>query len=174
MERVIQVINRMQTDGIIENYAIGGGIAAIYYLEPYHTDDLDVFIPVSAVAFGDVGLLSLEPIYSYLKSLGYGAVKEGVLIEDWLVQFIPAFASVQDEALQHAQSVTYGETQTRIFSPEYLGAELLRSGRPKDHVRVGALIESGKMDVNSFRDIIRRHGLAEKWTTFARRFDLEV
>jgi len=174
MERVIQVINRMQTDGIIENYAIGGGIAAVYYLEPYHTDDLDVFIPISAVAFGDAGLLSLEPIYSYLKSLGYDAVKEGVLIEDWLVQFIPTFESVQDEALQHTRTITYDQTETRIFSPEYLAAELLRSGRPKDLVRVMALIESGKMDMNSFRDIIKRHGLTEKWTTFARRFDVEA
>lgn len=70
MERVIQVINRMQADGVIENYAIGGGIAAVYYLEPYQTDDIDIFIPVSAVAFGEAGLVSLEPIYSYLNSLG--------------------------------------------------------------------------------------------------------
>ena len=84
----------------LSDYAIGGGIAAVYYLEPYHTDDLDIFIPVSAVAFGEAGLVSLEPIYSYLKSLGYAAVKEGVMIEGWLVQFIPTFETVQDEALR--------------------------------------------------------------------------
>lgn len=173
MERVIQVINRMQADGVIENYAIGGGIAAVYYLEPYQTDDLDIFIPVSAVAFGEAGLLSLEPIYSYLNSRGYAAVKEGVLIEDWLVQFIPAFETVQDEALIHAREVTYGETTTNIFSPEYLAAELLRSGRLKDQVRVAALIESGNLDIALFHDIIKRHGLAEKWTTFAVRFDVK-
>jgi hypothetical protein len=97
MERVIQVINRMQADGIIGKYAIGGGIAAIYYLEPYDTDDIDVFIPIAAVAVDQVGLSSLEPIYGYLKNLGYHPVREGVLIEDWLVQFIPTFESVQEE-----------------------------------------------------------------------------
>lgn len=172
MERVIQVINRMQADGVVENYAIGGGIAAVYYLEPYQTDDLDVFIPVSAVAFGEAGLVSLEPIYSYLNSKGYAAVKEGLVIEDWLVQFIPAFETVQNEALKHAREVTYGQTTTKIFSPEYLAAELLRSGRLKDQVRVVALIESGNLDIASFHDIIKRHGLAEKWTTLAARFDL--
>lgn len=172
MERVIQVINRMQTDGIIGDYAIGGGIAAVYYLEPYHTDDLDIFIPVSAVAFGEAGLVSLEPIYSYLKSLGYAAVKEGVMIEDWLVQFIPTFETVQDEALTHARQVKYGETTTKLFSPEYLAAELLRSGRLKDQVRVAALIESGHLDMALFRDILNRHGLAEKWATFEKRFDV--
>lgn len=173
MERVIQVINRMEADGVIDNYAIGGGIAAIYYLEPYHTDDLDVFIRVSAVAVGRAGLISLESIYNYLKDRGYVAVKEGVLIEDWLVQFIPTFHTLQEGALNNARKVTYGETETRIFSPEYLAAELLRSGRPKDQLRVMALIEAEKLDTDLFRDIINSHGLTEKWITFAKRFDLE-
>ncbi len=95
MERVIQVINRMQADGVISKYAIGGGIAAIYYLEPYETDDIDVFISVAAVAVGQAGLILLEPIYGYLKNLGYQPVREGVLIEDWLVQFIPTFEQLQ-------------------------------------------------------------------------------
>jgi|SRR5580765_804568 len=168
MERVLQVINRMEADGIIEKYAIGGGIAAVYYIEPYQTDDLDIFIPVSAVTVGEVGLLSLESIYSYLAKLGYKAVKEGVLIEDWLVQFIPASESTQQEALLNAQSVRYGDTETRIFSAEYLAAELLRSGRLKDLVRVAALIESEKLDMNLFHEIVNRHGLDHKWRKFAK------
>ncbi len=71
MERVIQILNRMEADGVIDNYAIGGGIAAVYYLEPYETDDIDVFVPKVAVAVGEAGLISLEPIYGYLKDLGY-------------------------------------------------------------------------------------------------------
>ncbi len=171
MERVLQVINRMEGDGVVQNYAIGGGIAAVYYIEPYDTDDLDIFIPVTAVA--EVGLISLEPVYSYLANLGYEAVREGVLIEDWLVQFIPAFQSIQEEALLNARKVKYGETETKIFSAEYLCAELLRSGRPKDLVRVVALIESGKLDLKVFREIVGRHGLDEKWNGFAKRFELE-
>lgn len=173
MERVLQVINRMQADGVIENYAIGGGIAAIYYVEPYDTDDLDIFIPVSTLAVGEVGLLSLEPIYSYLAKLGYKAVREGVSIEDWLVQFIPASESTQEEALLHAQTVKYADTEIRIFSAEYLAAELLRSGRPKDQVRVIALIDSGKMDIDVFRAIVKRHGLEPKWNRLAEHFELK-
>lgn len=171
MEKVIQVLNRMQADGVIENFAIGGGIAAIYYLEPYHTDDIDVFI--SPVVVGEGGLISLRPIYAYLEELGYHATREGIQIEDWLVQFLPASESVQEEAVAHAETVAYGETHTFIFSAHHLAAELLRSGRPKDHARVIALIESGQVDMAAFRDIINRHGLSEKWKEFARRFDLE-
>ncbi len=173
MERVIQVINRMEADGVIAKYAIGGGIAAIYYLEPYETDDIDVFIPVAAVAVGEAGLISLEPIYGYLRNLGYDPVREGVLIEDWLVQFIPTFESVQEEAISKSLKVPFGRTETKIFPPEYLAAELLRSGRRKDHARVIALIEAKKVNMNSLRDIIERHKLADKWKAFAKQFDLE-
>ena len=135
--------------------------------------DIDVFIPVGTVAIGQVGLISLEPIFGYLKGLGYVPLKEGVLIEDWLVQFIPTFESVQEEAISRALNVPFGKTETRIFSPEYLAAELLRSGRRKDHARVIALIEAKKVNMNSLRDIIKRHNLADKWKVFARQFDLE-
>ena len=173
MERVIQVLNRMRDDGIVSDYAIGGGIAAVYYIEPYDTDDLDIFIPVPTVAVGEAGLLSLEPIYSYLANLGYKPVKEGVLIEDWLVQFIPVSESTQEDALVNARRAKYGNTDTKIFSPENLAAELLRSGRLKDHVRVVALLESGKLNMSVFREILERHDLEDKWRQFNERFELE-
>ena len=171
MEKVIQVLNRMQADGVIEKFAIGGGIAAIYYLEPYQTDDVDVFfLPVLVT---ESGLVSLEPIYSYLAKLGYYPTKEGVLIENWPVQFVAPFKSVQEEAIIEARQVTYGNTQTLIFSAEHLAAELLRSGRPKDHARVINLIQSKQVDMGVFRDIVRRHDLADQWKDFKLRYDLE-
>ena len=81
MEKVIQVLNRMQADGVIETFAIGGGIAAIHYLEPYLTDDIDVFI--SPVVVGENGLVSFGPIYSYLEKLGYNTEREYIRIEGW-------------------------------------------------------------------------------------------
>jgi len=173
MERVIQVLNRMLADRVIENYAIGGGIAAIYYLEPYQTDDIDVFIPAVTVSVGEVGLISLEPIYSYLKELGFTPLKEGVVIEDWLVQFIPTFEPMQDEAISKSRRIKFGDTETNIFTAEHLAAELLRSGRRKDHLRVIALLESNHVNVQQLRSIINRYNLTEKWKKFARQFDLE-
>ena len=92
MEKVFQVLNRMQADGIIERFAIGGGIAAIRYLEPYLTDDIDVFI--SPVVVNANGLVSFGRIYSYLDELGYKPVREYISIEGWLVRFVPASESV--------------------------------------------------------------------------------
>jgi hypothetical protein len=33
----------MVKDGVIEQYAIGRAVAAIFYIEPINTNDLDVF-----------------------------------------------------------------------------------------------------------------------------------
>lgn len=169
MEKVIQVLNRMQADGIIERFAIGGGIAAIRYLEPYLTDDIDVFI--SPVVVGPNGLVSFGRIYEYLERLGYNVEREYIRIEGWLVQFVPASESVQEEAVAQADRVAFAGEYTSIFSSEHLAAELLRSGRLKDLTRVVALLESRQMDMEVFRDIISRHGLAEKWQEFAMRYD---
>jgi hypothetical protein len=173
MEKVIEVLNRMEADGVIENYAIGGGIAAIYYLEPYQTDDIDVFVLPTVIR--DSGLVSLEPIYNYLEQLGYHSVEDGVgvLIEDWPVQFLPASQSVQKEAVVHSENIPFGQSRTRIFSAEYLAAELLRSGREKDLSRVLMLFQSEQVDTGTFRDIIERHGLNDKWREFAKRHGLE-
>src|SRR6266403_4646255 len=174
MEKVIQVLNRMQADGVFENFAIGGGIATIFYLEPYQTDDIDVFF--LPVFFSEGGLVSLEPIYTYLENLGYHSVEEGigVLIEDWPVQFLPASKSIQEEAVVKAEDVAFGQLRTQIFSAEHLAAELLRSGRDKDLSRVIKLFRSEAVNLNVFRDIIRQHDLGEKWIEFADHYDLEA
>src|SRR5712671_2659157 len=161
MEKVIQVLNRMQADGIIDKFAIGGGIAAIRYLEAYLTDDIDVFI--SPVVVGANGLVSFGRIYSYLADLGYNPEREYIKIEGWLVQFVPASESVQEEAVAQAERVAFAGEYTSIFTAEHLAAELLRAGRPKDHTRVMALLESEQLDMEAFRDIVRRHGLAQNW-----------
>jgi len=43
VEKTLRVINRMETDGVIGRYAIGGAVAAIFYIEPFTTYDLDIF-----------------------------------------------------------------------------------------------------------------------------------
>ena len=171
MEKVIEVLNRMQADGVIEKFAIGGGIAAIRYLEPYLTDDIDVFL--SPVIVGEGGLISFGRIYSYLEELGYYPEREYIRIEGWLVQFVFASKSVQEEAVAQADRVAFAGSYTSFFSVEHLAAELLRSGRLKDLTRVVALVESEQMDRSIFLDIIRRHGLSAKWKKFATRYDLE-
>jgi hypothetical protein len=74
MEKVLQLLNRMQTEGVIEKFAIGGGIGAIYYLEPYSTDDIDVFL--SSILLEQTGLVPFAGIYAYLEKQGYHPERE--------------------------------------------------------------------------------------------------
>ena len=68
MEKAIKVINEMQSKGIVKKYAVGGAVAAIFYVEPLLTYDLDVFfIPPEE----DQGLLALSSVYGYLKAKLY-------------------------------------------------------------------------------------------------------
>lgn len=41
ISQVIATINRLEEDGVIERYAIGGAVGAILYLEPIATLDFE-------------------------------------------------------------------------------------------------------------------------------------
>ena len=41
--KVIEALNSLKSDGVIEVYAIGGSVAATFYIEPVATVDVDVF-----------------------------------------------------------------------------------------------------------------------------------
>ena len=43
MKETFAVINQMVVDGAIEDYAVAGAIGAMFYVEPFSTEDLDVF-----------------------------------------------------------------------------------------------------------------------------------
>ena len=49
IKEVLTVVNRMQADGVIEPYAIGGAVGATFYLEPVATLDVDIFVVVESV-----------------------------------------------------------------------------------------------------------------------------
>ena len=76
IKEAISVINQMLVDGIICRYAIGGAIGATFYLEPVSTVDLDIFIALEPQP-GQL-LISLQPVYDYLKNKN--AVPEGEYI----------------------------------------------------------------------------------------------
>ena len=161
MKRTIEVLNELQRDGVFSRYAIGGAMGAIFYTEPFLTFDLDVFV-VLPTAQG--GLLTLAPIYDALRARGYAEeANECVVVEGVPVQFLPAYNSLIEEALNQAQDTTYENVSTRILRSEYLVAIALQTGRSKDRERVRILREQAKLDMNLLADILRRHQLEEKW-----------
>ncbi|PYS76543.1 MAG: hypothetical protein DMF66_14125 [Acidobacteria bacterium] len=157
MEKTLKVINRMEADGVIGRYAIGGAVAAIFYIEPFTTYDLD-------------NLVVLTPIYEYLARKGYEAEGEAVNVEGWPVQFLPAYNPLVAEALKQAVEIKFKRTPTRVMSAEHLVAIMLQTGRTKDYARAAKFLEEDVVDVERLEDILSRHELSGKWREFSRRF----
>ena len=123
MEKTLRVLNRMVKDGVIEQYAIGGAVAAIFYVEPINTNDLDVFFHVKD---SSAGLDILAPLYEYLSELGYRGHQETIDIEGWPVQFLPVFNPLLEEAVAQARNITFQRTKTRVMQAEHLVAIMLQ------------------------------------------------
>src|SRR6059036_3955712 len=49
MKRTLEVINRMEADGVIGRHAIAGAVAAYNYVESSATEDLDILVSFDAV-----------------------------------------------------------------------------------------------------------------------------
>src|SRR5256885_6051191 len=151
MREILKIINQMVKDGVIEDYAIGGAIAAIYYLEPFDTADLDIFVQVKA---SGSDLAILEPIYKYLTEHGWKAKGEFVYIVGIPVQFLPVFNPLIEEAVRKAQTIKYAGVTTRIMRPEHLVAIMLDTGRLKDYLRISMFLEQGGIKMRSLNAVL--------------------
>src|SRR6266480_690050 len=122
IKEAIQIINRMEADGVIERYAIGGAVGATFYLEPVATLDVDVFIEFRAQPGSR--LVSLEPIFTYLRDRGCTMEGEHIVIAGWPVQFLPANSNLLQEALVAAVEKSVEGTSARVFTAEPIAEKL--------------------------------------------------
>ena len=181
MRQTLDVINRMQADGIIGKYAIAGAVAAYNYIEPAVTDDLDILVSFGDPATpGQPALISLEPIYNYLKAKGYDEHrKEGIVIEGWPVQFLPVATPLDREALERAEDVAIEisnearSIRSRVLRPEHIIANALKVGRPQDFIRIAQFLDEKAVNIAALCALLDRHGLTSSWQSFCRRSGID-
>ncbi len=169
MEKTLRVLNELREQRIIQQYAIGGAIAALFYMEPVLTYDLDVFIFLPPLSLSS-GLITLSPIYEFLRKKGFREDKEHVIIEGIPVQFIPAYNQLVEEAVKQAREIKYKGTKTRVLRAEYLIAIMLQTDRAKDRARIIQLLEETSIQRQLLKKIINQHDLQGKWRTFQKKF----
>jgi hypothetical protein len=160
MEAALRVLNELEREGVIGRYAIGGAVGAIFYVEPFLTYDLDVFVALPETAGG---LLTLTPVYEALKARGGIEDGEAIIVEGVPVQLLPAYNPLLEEALAEAREVDYRGTRTRVFSPEHLVAIMLQTGREKDRQRLPAFLHQAPLDQARLQEVLGRHHLEARW-----------
>jgi hypothetical protein len=160
MQEVCDVLEQLVQNGTIKNYALGGATAAGFYGEPLATRDIDVFVFLDAPP-GSL-LISLEPLYTCLREIGFSAFEEeGILIHGFPVQFLSAAPGLESEALEKALSFEWSGHRIRVMRPEHLAAIAVATGRPKDRARLVYLACLENFDNALFEQILATHHLLE-------------
>jgi len=167
MEKTLHIINKMHKQGLFKKYAIGGGIATLFYIEPFATFDLDILIILKKES---ESLISLSPLYQWLKRRGYKSIKEQIVIEGIPVQFIPAYNELVKEAVLHSIKKKYKTESTFVLRPEYLLAIMVQTNRPKDRDRMLKLIEETEISNTLLEKILNKYNLKNNYMKFKEKF----
>jgi hypothetical protein len=166
MKETLQEINALREASVIGQSAIGGAMGATFYLEPISTYDLDIFVLFESPPL----ILTLTPIYDFLRARGHEAEGDAISVCGWPVQFLPAESPLLKEAVEQAVTVDFEGVPTRVMTAEHLTAIALQTGRAKDFARLVAFVESGVLAPAKLTDILARHHLADAWSRFEAKY----
>ena len=167
LECALRLANGAVERGLIGGYAVAGAFAFIYYGEPFETKDLDLMIKLSLTPGG---LVDVGPVYKHF--VDGGAVAEGqfLRLSRILVDLVPAADALDEEALDRAADARVGRQTARILTAEHAVAIAVRTGRPRDNMKIARLLASApeSVDHRKLEDVLSRHGLVEAWKRLQR------
>jgi len=163
MEATLAILNELETSGLVGRYAIGGAMAAFFYAEAVVTEDLDAFVLLTAQ---NTGLVTLTPLYEFLKQRGATEEREHLWLAGTLLQLIPAYDPLTEESVREAVDHTVGSACTHVMRVEHLIAIALKTGRAKDFARISLLLEEATVDAPLLDAILQRHQLLPRWNVF--------
>lgn len=179
LRKTIEVVGKLAERGAIHRYAIAGAVAALNYIEPILTEDLDILISIAHCERRQSGLILLAPIEKALADMGYTERADlGIMIEGWPVQFLPVASELDEEALERAIELDIELTgdpplKVRCLRAEHIVAIAVKLGRLKDLARVQAFLKQGAVDLGALKDVLQRHQLMHAWLSFCARADIE-
>jgi hypothetical protein len=152
---VLRAANDLVSAGLIKDYALGGALAAIYYVEPFTTYDADIFfIPATEDLTGGI-----PQIYEALCARGWKVEGDHLLLHNFPVQFLAAHG-LTEEAVKEALPLNYQGIATKLFRAEHIIAIAASVGRLKDLARIEQVMEQVDIDKDLLETILKRHKLS--------------
>lgn len=157
---VFRLLNRMRDEGVVDQYAIGGATAVLFYAEPTRTYDLDVFVNLETPI--ENPLAPLSRIYFWAEEQGFQPKDEHLLIAGVPVQFLPVHNDLAEAAVTKAQVHDYEGEPVRVVDPEHLTALALQAGGPRRRERAWLLLETGLVNRKRLREMLKAHAIAAR------------
>ena len=154
----LRALEDLKQAAVIEDYAIAGAMALVFWADPIPTYDLDVLVLLPEQ---DTPIVSLGAIYPWAAAQGHSVHAEHVIVAGVPVRFLPSHNKLTDEAIETAATLDYQGVAVRVVRPEYLVALYLEpSARTaKRRERAAALMESAETDQGRLADLIHRFKL---------------
>lgn len=157
LSHVFRVLVEMRDSGIVDDYAIGGATAVLFYAEPTRTYDVDVFVRLPRAPEG--ALVSLTFVYDWARARGIVTQGEHLMIEGVPVQLLPAYNALVKEAVVESRVHDYEGVAVQVVDPEHLVALALQAGGARRRERAWQLLELGNVDRERLRVILTRHAV---------------
>ena len=122
-------LNLLKEKGVIQDYAIGGGYAVIYYGVPYSSYDLDIFAILRNES-------DYHAIYQYFREQGNKIEGVYIYIEDMPVQIPANISPLYNESVEKAHKVAIEGIPSKIARVEHLIVIALSGFRAQDKYRI--------------------------------------
>lgn len=168
MKTAVALANEMKAEGVVSDYAMAGTVAAMFWMEPLDTSDLDFLVaPTPEDAAGPIVGTRL---LSFLASKGLQWKEQAVVIDGVPVDFILVPSALEEEAVKRAVTKTPARGMSvRVVRPEYLLAIALRVGRTKDLLKAKMLDASPDLDRRRLKGILARYKLLGAYRRLGKR-----
>ena len=150
----LRAANELVVAGLIEDWALGGALAAIYYVEPFTTYDADIFFIPKDKGF----TAGIPAIYAHLQAQGWQVEREHLLVRGFPVQFLAA-SGLTEEAVREAGRIDYEGVPAKVFLAEHIVAIAASVGRSKDKARIEQMLLQADLDKTKLENILQRHRL---------------
>src|SRR6266567_1400703 len=154
LAEVFRAANGLVPAKLIADWALGGALAAIYYVEPFTTYDADIFF----IPIGKGLTAGIPAIHAHLQSQGWQVEREHLLVRGFPAQFLAA-GGLTEEAVREAERIEFEGVPAKVFRAEHIVAIAASVGRAKDKARIEQLLQQADLDKTKLENILQRHKL---------------